>query len=76
MQFMKTVGMALNEDFVESAKLSLDQNSIHSVASYSCQSRCDLSELFGSAPTPLSSAAIAKVCLTDSQTVEQMLKQF
>ena len=71
LQFMKTIGIALHEDFL--SNLSKDELSI---ASYTADNKPDLVELFDSLPIPLTAGSLARVCLTDIKTVEVLLKEF
>jgi len=71
LQFMKTIGIALNEDFVEN--LAKEEQVI---ATYTAENKSDLAELFDAAPITVTAGSLARVCLTDIKTIEVLLKEF
>lgn len=68
--------MALHEDFVDSAGLSLDSRSDKAVVQYSRNPNDEVYKLFQGQVSPLNTTKIASVCLTDQATVDLLLQEF
>ena len=67
--------LALREDFVTSAGISLDQRPDRAVACYDPAFKDELNELFTKI-SGVNTSSLASVCLTDVTTVDLMLQEF
>lgn len=66
----------INEDFLEQSQGQVDYKSEKAVGVFNKADKKEVIELFGSMVNCVNSTSIAKVCFTDSQTVDFMLAEF
>jgi hypothetical protein len=66
----------INEQFLKQSDGKVDYQSEKAVGIFNKQDRKEVIELFGNLVQPVNTTSIAKVCLTDHNTVDQMLAEF
>ena len=69
--------VVINDDWLNQMnwEVALDQNSEKAVGRFNKHDRSEVNDLFRNKIFPLSVSSIASVCLTDSATVELVLKE-
>lgn len=71
------VFLVINDDYLNSMnwEVALDQNSEKAVGRFNKQDRSEVNDLFMNKIQPLALSSIASVCLTDSASVEAVLRE-
>lgn len=74
---MAPVFVVINDDFLNQMnwEVALDQSSEKAVGRFNKHDRSEVNDLFRNKIQPLSLSSIASVCLTDSATVDNVLKE-